>query len=49
MHQDKKCIGEVSTGGVDNSVGKVEEPHRPVDDCEANRDQGIDAACDDTV
>lgn len=47
--RDGKGICEISPGGVDYTVGKVEEFDRAIDDGETKADEGIDAASDNTV
>lgn len=47
--RDGKCIGEIRPGGIDYTVGKVEEFDCSVDNGKAQGNEGIDAACDNTV
>lgn len=47
--RDGKCIGEIRPGGIDYTVGKVEEFDCSVDNGKAQGNEGIDAACDNTA
>ena len=47
--RDGKCIGKIGPGGIDHTVGKVEEFDRAINKREAKSDKGIDAASNDAV
>ena len=47
--RDGKCIGKISPGGIDHSVGKVEEFDRAINKREAQSNESINAASNDAV
>ena len=46
---DRKCIRQVGSGRIHDSVGEVKEPDRPINEGKAESNEGIDGTGDDAV